>query len=278
MMNSSEISHFKHQTLTKEDLRRVNLRYMFGGQLGWNYERMMNVAYVHAILPAMIKMYGDDSDVLRDMLQMEMQFYNTSPFLSAIITGMDLSLQNESGTKSKEAVAAIKTGLMGPFAAVGDSLFGAVIPTILGSLAAYMGMKGNPIGVIIWLLCAVVILGLRYFELPLAYREGKKLVSNVGNLLNNLTDAATLLGVFVIGGLIPTVVNVIVPFKLTIGKKSLAIQADMLDQILPALVPIALVAVAYWLLGRKKMNSTRVIWVFLIGSIVLYSLKLLAVG
>ena len=278
MMNSSEISHFKHQTLTKEDLRRVNLRYMFGGQLGWNYERMMNVAYVHAILPAMIKMYGDDSDVLRDMLQMEMQFYNTSPFLSAIITGMDLSLQNESGTKSKEAVAAIKTGLMGPFAAVGDSLFGAVIPTILGSLAAYMGMKGNPIGVIIWLLCAVVILGLRYFELPLAYREGKKLVSNVGNLLNNLTDAATLLGVFVIGGLIPTVVNVIVPFKLTIGKKSLAIQADMLDQILSALVPIALVALAYWLLGRKKMNSTRVIWVFLIGSIVLYSLKLLAVG
>ena len=278
MMNSSEISHFRHQTLTKEDLRRVNLRYMFGGQLGWNYERMMNVAYVHAILPAMIKMYGDDSDVLRDMLQMEMQFYNTSPFLSAIITGMDLSLQNESGTKSKEAVAAIKTGLMGPFAAVGDSLFGAVIPTILGSLAAYMGMKGNPIGVIIWLLCAVVILGLRYFELPLAYREGKKLVSNVGNLLNNLTDAATLLGVFVIGGLIPTVVNVIVPFKLTIGKKSLAIQADMLDQILPALVPIALVALAYWLLGRKKMNSTRVIWVFLIGSIVLYSLKLLAVG
>ena len=278
MMNSSEISHFKHQTLTKEDLRRVNLRYMFGGQLGWNYERMMNVAYVHAILPAMIKMYGDDSDVLRDMLQMEMQFYNTSPFLSAIITGMDLSLQNESGTKSKEAVAAIKTGLMGPFAAVGDSLCGAVIPTSLGSLAAYMGMKGNPIGVIIWLLCAVVILGLRYFELPLAYREGKKLVSNVGNLLNNLTDAATLLGVFVIGGLIPTVVNVIVPFKLTIGKKSLAIQADMLDQILPALVPIALVALAYWLLGRKKMNSTRVIWVFLIGSIVLYSLKLLAVG
>lgn len=278
MMNSSEISHFKHQTLTKEDLRRVNLRYMFGGQLGWNYERMMNVAYVHAILPAMIKMYGDDSDVLRDMLQMEMQFYNTSPFLSAIITGMDLSLQNESGTKSKEAVAAIKTGLMGPFAAVGDSLFGAVIPTILGSLPAYMGMKGNPIGVIIWLLCAIVILGLRYFELPIAYREGKKLVSNVGNLLNNLTDAATLLGVFVIGGLIPTVVNVIVPFKLTIGKKSLAIQADMLDQILPALVPIALVALAYWLLGRKKMNSTRVIWVFLIGSIVLYSLKLLAVG
>ena len=277
-MNSSEISHFKHQTRTKEDLRRVNLRYMFGGQLGWNYERMMNVAYVHAILPAMIKMYGDDSDVLRDMLQMEMQFYNTSPFLSAIITGMDLSLQNESGTKSKEAVAAIKTGLMGPFAAVGDSLFGAVIPTILGSLAAYMGMKGNPIGVIIWLLCAIVILGLRYFELPIAYREGKKLVSNVGNLLNNLTDAATLLGVFVIGGLIPTVVNVIVPFKLTIGKKSLAIQADMLDQILPALVPIALVALAYWLLGRKKMNSTRVIWVFLIGSIVLYSLKLLAVG
>ncbi|WP_125705758.1 PTS system mannose/fructose/sorbose family transporter subunit IID [Lacticaseibacillus daqingensis] len=273
MMNSSE-----HKQLTDKDLRRVNLRYMFGGQLGWNYERMMNVAYVHAILPAMSAMYGEDPEVLRDMLQMEMQFYNTSPFLSAIITGIDLSLQNESGTQSKDAVAAIKTGLMGPFAAVGDSLFGAVIPTIFGSLAAYMGIKGNPVGVLLWLLAAVVILGLRYFELPLAYREGKKLVSNVGNLLNNLTDAATLMGVLVIGGLIPTVVKVVVPFKLTIGKKALSIQTDMLDQILPAIVPIALVALAYWLLGRKHLNSTRVIWIFLLGSIVLYSLKLLAVG
>ncbi len=264
--------------LTAQDLKQVNLRYMFGGQLGWNYERMMNVAYVHAIYPALIKLYGDDPQKLKEMFQMEMQFYNTSPFLSAIITGVDLTLQNEKGSDSKEAVAAIKTGLMGPFAAVGDSLFGAVIPTIFGSLAAYMGLKGNAAGVIIWLIASIGILALRYFELPFAYKEGKKLVSGVGNFLNNLTESATLLGVLVIGGLIPTVVNVIVPFSLTIGAKSFSLQKELLDQIIPAMVPIILVGLAYWLLGRKNMNSTRVIWFFLILSIILYSLNLLAVG
>ncbi|MDO4679798.1 MAG: PTS system mannose/fructose/sorbose family transporter subunit IID [Aerococcus sp.] len=272
MMNS------KSQKLEYADLKRASLRYMFGAQLGWNYERMMNIAYVHAILPAMKKMYGHDPKLLQEMLRMEVQFYNSSPFMSAFITGIDLALQNEKGEEAKDSVIGLKTGMMGPFAAVGDALFGAVLPTIFGSIAAYMGLEGNPFGVILWLAVAVAILALRYFELPIAFREGKKLIANVGDLLNNLTDSATLLGVLVIGGLIPTVVKVIVPFKFVIGKKELALQTDMFDKILPALVPIFLVSIAYWLLGRKHLNSTRVIWIFLIGSIALYSLKLLAVA
>jgi len=141
-----------------------------------------------------------------------------------------------------------------------------------------MGLKGNPIGAILWLLVAVVILGLRLLEMPFAFQQGQKLVSSMSNVLKNLTESASLLGVLVIGGLIPTVVKVIVPFKLVIGKKTMNIQTEVLDQILPALVPIALVAVAYWLLGRKHMNSTRVIWIFLILSIILYAGKVLGVA
>ncbi|AYE37246.1 PTS system mannose/fructose/sorbose family transporter subunit IID [Companilactobacillus zhachilii] len=263
--------------LTKADIRRVNLRYMYSSQLGWNYERMMNLAYAHAIYPAMNKLYGDDPEALKDMMRVEMQFFNTSPVLLPTIMGVDLAIQNDAGTESKEAVAAIKTGLMGPFAAVGDSLFGAVIPTIMGSLAAYMGLKGNPIGAILWLLVACAIIILRLFEMPFAFKQGKKIIGSMGNMLQNLTESASLLGVLVIGGLIPSVVKVIVPFKLVIGKKTMDIQTEVLDQILPALVPIALVALAYWMLGRKHMNSSRVIWIFLILSIIFYSLKILGV-
>ncbi len=280
-MNSKKLkptATLTDKRITEKDIRKASLRYMFGGQLGWNYERMMSVAYVRSIYPILHQLYGEDPDTLQEMLKMEMQFYNTSPFLSAIITGIDLSLQNEKGAKSKDAIAAVKTGLMGPFAAVGDALFGAVIPTIFGSLAAYMGQQGNPVGVIIWLGAALVILFLRYFEMPFAFREGKKLVSNLGNLLNNMTDAATLMGVLVIGGLIPTVVKVTVPFELKIGEKVLVLQTDLLDAILPNLVPVTLVALAYWLLGLKHMNSTRLIWLFLIASIVCYSFKILAIG
>ena len=50
MINSDEETANK---LTKKDLRQISVRYMFGGQLGWNYERMMNVAppYCISFLP-----------------------------------------------------------------------------------------------------------------------------------------------------------------------------------------------------------------------------------
>lgn len=262
--------------LSTEDLRKVSLRYMFGAQLGWNYERMMNVAYVRAIYPALKKLYKDKKE-LKTVLQSEMQFYNTSPFLSAFIIGIDLALQAEDGSKSKDAVAAIKTSMMGPFAAVGDSLFGAVIPTIFGSLAAYMGLEGNPLGVLLWLIVAVIILGLRYFELPIAFSQGKKLVSSLGGLLKDLTESATLLGIVVVGGLIPSVIKVGVPFKLVIGDKKLSFQTEMLDPIMPAIVPVALVLLAYYLLSKKSLNSNKVIWIFLVLSILLHTLNILSV-
>ncbi len=36
-----------------------------------------------------------------------------------------------------------------------------------------MGLEGNPLGVLLWLLVSLIILFLRYFELPIAFREGK---------------------------------------------------------------------------------------------------------
>lgn len=50
---------------------------------------------------------------------------------------------------------------------------------------------------------------------------------------------------------------------------------SLLNDIMPSLIPVLLVALTYWLLGRKKMNSNRVIWLMLLLSIVLYNLKLL---
>lgn len=44
--------------LTKKELRRINLRHMFGLQLGHNYERMQGMGYFYAILPALKILWG----------------------------------------------------------------------------------------------------------------------------------------------------------------------------------------------------------------------------
>ena len=49
-----------NKLFTKQELRRINLRHMFGLQLGHNYERMQGLGYFYAILPALKKIYKDD--------------------------------------------------------------------------------------------------------------------------------------------------------------------------------------------------------------------------
>ena len=76
---------------TKQELRRINLRHMFGLQLGHNYERMQGLGYFYAILPALKKIYKDDPEALDRACRAHIQFYNTTPQMSEIIIGMNVA-------------------------------------------------------------------------------------------------------------------------------------------------------------------------------------------
>ncbi|MFK5281687.1 PTS system mannose/fructose/sorbose family transporter subunit IID, partial [Lacticaseibacillus paracasei] len=95
----------------------------------------------------------------------------------------------------EETVAGIKTGLMGSFAAIGDSIFAALIPAIFGAIAAQMATQGNPVGVFIWIAAQIAVMVFRWKQLRIAYNEGVSLVTTMAHRLAALTDAATLMGV-----------------------------------------------------------------------------------
>ena len=129
--------------LTKEDFKQINRRSLFIFQLGWNYERMQGSGYLYTILPQLRKIYGDDTPELKEVMKTHTQFFNTSNFFNTIITGIDLAIEEKEGIAGKQTVSGLKTGLMGPFAAIGDSIFAALIPTIFGALAANMAINGT---------------------------------------------------------------------------------------------------------------------------------------
>ncbi|WEV71183.1 PTS system mannose/fructose/sorbose family transporter subunit IID [Lactobacillus sp. ESL0785] len=253
--------------LTDKDFNQINRRSLFGYQLGWNYERMQNSGYLYTILPQLRKIYGDDSPELREMMKTHMQFFNTSNFFNTIITGIDLAVEENEGIKGKDTVTGMKVGLMGSFAAIGDSIFASLIPTIFGALAASMAHEGNPIGVIIWVVASLLICVFRWKQLHFAYKEGVSLVTDMRDQLNALTDSATVMGVFMVGALVATMVNI--KFGVPkIGQVSMNIQNN-LDMIIPKLLPAAVVAFVYWLLGKKGMTSTKAILIVLVLCIVL---------
>lgn len=253
--------------LTKKDLFQANWRWLWSSQICWNYERMMSTGYLYTMLPTIQKLYPKKDDRIA-MMKLHNQFFNTNAYIGGFIIGMDMAIEEKEGRKAEEAIAGLKAGLMGSFAGVGDTIVGVILPTIFGSIAAYMGLKGNPIGAIIWLIANFVVLFLRFTLLPLGYSQGEKLIYAAGNKLNRLTDAAILLGVTVVGALIPTVINANVPLIFKTGKVTLKVQS-ILDQIMPALIPVLLVVVCYWLLGKKKMTSTKLIITVLVCGIIL---------
>lgn len=89
--------------------------------------------------------------------------------------------------------------------------------------------------------------------------------------LEALTNAATLLGVFMVGALVATMIRVKFAWAPKIGDLTINIQNNA-DMILPRLLPLIIVFAIYWLLGRKNMNSTKAIFIVIIVSIILSAL------
>ena len=155
------------------------------------------------------------------MMKLHTQFFNISPFFHTIITGFDLALEEKDGVKSKDAVNGIKTGLMGPFAPLGDSIFGSLVPAIMGSIAATLAVAGNPAGIFLWIAVAVAYDIFRWKQLEFAYKEGVNLINNMQSTLTALIDAAAVLGIFMVGALIASMIGVEVSWTHTLGTKRL---------------------------------------------------------
>ena len=252
--------------LTKEDFKQINKRSLFTFQLGWNYERMQGSGYLYMLLPQLRKMYGDGTPELKEMMKLHTQFFNTSPFFHTIIAGFDLAMEEKDGVKSKDAVNGIKTGLMGPFAPLGDSIFGSLVPAIMGSIAATMAIAGQPWGILLWIAVAVAYDIFRLKQLEFAYKEGVNLITNMQSTLTALVEAASVFGIFMVGALVATMINFEVSWVLKIGEKAIDFQ-DMMNLIFPRLIPAVFTGFIFWLLGKKGMNSTKAIFIIIIMAV-----------
>lgn len=254
-------------------LKRVFWRWFLFGQSGWNYEKMQGLGYLYSIYPFLEKKYAKPEEQ-KDAAKVHSQFFNTNNTMAPGILGVNIALEEQTGLAGKDAIAGIKTGLMGPLAGIGDTLFFVIPTTIIGSVASYLALQGNPVGLVLWLLFALVRMLFMRFSISTGYQEGVNLLGSLTNNLNKITRAANILGLTVIGALIPSVVKANLNFEFSYGEVSLKLQS-IADQIMPGLIPLLVVGFTYWLLGLKKMNSTRVIFVLIALGIIGYNLNIL---
>lgn len=263
----------KDKSGLSKECNSVFWRWYFLGGAGWNYEKMQGLGYYFSMLPMIKKQSGDEDK--KTLAKTELQFFNTNNTMAPIIMGVDCALQDETGADAADTIAALKTGMMGPLAGIGDTLFHVIPSTIIGSIASYMALEGSPLALILWIFFGLLRLFCMRNFFTLGYREGAKIVGEIGNRLKKITKAANILGITVIGALIPSVVNAKFAYQYNWGEVSITVQ-ELADKIMPSLAPTLVVFFAYWMLGRKKMNSTRVTLLLVVVGILAYNLKVFA--
>lgn len=255
----------KEKVLTKKDLRKAARRWLIGIST-FNYETQLAPSVLYSVYPCLRKMYPDDEDLKKSCLN-HMKYYNTMPWISPFVIGASLGIEDEGGIASLDAVNDFKVGLMGPLAGIGDTIGWAMIPTIFGSIAASMGMEGNPLGIFLWLGFTIAFLAVRIFQSEWGYGMGVNVITKFGKQINVFTEACSILGLTVVGSLIATVVKLSTGISFKNGDVAMNVQ-DLLDGVMPALLPVAAVGVIYYFMKVKKVKMTWMILFIIIASMI----------
>lgn len=138
--------------LSVSDRKKVWWRSTFL-QGSWNYERMQNLGWAYAMIPAIKKLYTKKEDQAA-ALERHLEFFNTHPYVASPILGVTLALEEERANGAEiddTAIQGVKIGMMGPLAGIGDPVFWFTVRPILGALGASLAMTGNIVGPLLFL-------------------------------------------------------------------------------------------------------------------------------
>lgn len=256
-----------------KDVKKSFWRWTFFSHSNYNYERMQSSGFLHCLRPSLRKLYTNE-DELRESYKRHLEFFNTEPHFGGIIGGLTLALEEQKANGadiSGEDINSIKTGLMGPLAGVGDTLWQGTIVPILLSLAVGFSNSGNLIGPIFYIIAMCLIMfSIAYYLWMKGYKEGSEGIQNLmsGNLLQQVMDLSKIMGTTVIGALTANYVKLssIMEFEGNAGL-NISLQENVLDQLFKGILPLSITLLSYYLL-KKNYKSTTVIIILSIIAIV----------
>lgn len=249
--------------LTKKELKSSFLR-SYQALGFYTYQRQQGVAYARAMAPVLEKLYPDKEELTESLIRHN-AFFNTTCALFPFVLGTSIAMEEEYVLSNKEmdvsSINAVKTALMGPLAGIGDSFFWGTFRVIAAGIGAPLAAQGNVLGLILYLLLNLVPSTLtRYYGFKIGYNGGRQFLARISadGTLNKATEAAKILGLTVIGGLVPAIVKVPINWTLVMDDVTLSFQS-ILDDIMPSLLPLLLSFFVYSLL-KKKVNAQ---WILL---------------
>ncbi len=272
-MATSEVSknpELKPEKITKGDISNAAWRWWFACEISNNVERLQHMAFCYCMMPILKKLYKTKED-LAEALKRHLNFFNTQGVWGTIIHGTVVAMEEQKANGagvSGEAITAFKTALMGPMAGIGDTMDWLTIFPLCLSMFIPVAARGSWIAAIgATVVFLAITLPETYIFWHLGYRVGQESIANIleGGQLKTLMNACSVVGTFMMGALASSFVKVSTPVTWTSGGLDYALQ-EILDGIVPGLLPLAAVFGVYLYLEKKNPKYTTVVlWLLAIG-------------
>lgn len=278
-VNSAEIDD-SSKKITRKDLLLGWFRWWYANEIPHTFDRMLAPSLLFGLMPILRKIYKKNED-LKEAYKRHLLFYNTQAVWGGgTILGITASLEEERAKKLNEGkideavdpeiINSTKVGLMGPLAGIGDAIDSGTVQYILIGIFLPWAKAGSALGALLpWILFVVLTFTYGYYFTELGYRLGRSAVVEIvsGARIRKIIDGLSVLGTFMMGILAASYVTVNTSLKWTLSGKQFVLQ-DILDKVLPGLLPLLTVMLVYWYFSRKGLKIVKVLlWLIVIFAV-----------
>jgi len=163
----------------------------------------------------------------------------------------------------------MKSGLIGPMAGIGDSLMGFAARAIIVSIGASLAIAGNVAGPIFILVVSFIMFnGVKWLLMTQGYKMGLGMIDEMRRGgVEKVTTAIGILGSMAIGTVLATWVSITTPLKYVVSGITLVTLQDVLNGILPKMLPLLTLILAMTALRRGLSITKTMLLFFLVGTV-----------
>ncbi|GCF95368.1 PTS mannose transporter subunit IID [Enterococcus florum] len=267
MTEMTKTTNLAPEEITTKDVTKAYLRWHFANEIPHSFERYLAPSLLYAMLPILKKLYKDD-DKLKAAYKRQLLFFNTQlSWGGGVITGLMSSMEQQRAEEEYENKEIMmqddlmyntKAGLMGALAGIGDAIDSGTVQYIFIAMAVPWAQEGSPMGALFPFVCFAlyqVILGTFFAKQAFSMgRNATGLMQSAG--VQTAIETLSVLGLFMMGILAGNYVKVSSALQFKISGREFIVQ-DILDQIVPGILPLAVVMGVYWFYTKKGLKVTQ---------------------
>lgn len=255
------------EEITNKDVTKAYLRWHFANEIPHSFERYLAPSLLYAMMPLLKKLYKDDEQ-LKAAYMRQLLFFNTQlSWGGGVITGLMASMEQERAKEEHEGREIMmqddlmyntKAGLMGALAGIGDAIDSGTVQYIFIAIAVPWAQQGSALGAIFpFVAFALYQVLLGVFFARQSFKMGRNatgLMQSAG--IQKAIEMLSVLGLFMMGILAGNYVKVSSTLQFKLSGCEFVVQ-DILDQIVPGLLPLAVVMGVYWFYTKKGLKVTQ---------------------